>query len=128
MMTVVTGLPCSGKSMYVQSQANPGDIIIDLDKLAQALGSPVSHGHTRPIKSVAIVARRAAIAEAIKHHLRGAVVWVIESQLNDVKLRSYKRVNAQVIELTADTAELHRRATAANRPPEWHYLIDRLAH
>lgn len=125
MLTVVTGPPCSGKTTYVAEHAQPGDVTIDLDTLAQALGSPVHHGHSDTHTRVAQAARRAAISAAIGHHHRGARVWVIECDPGKDRRAQYHRAGARFVSLSVPRAELHRRAQ--DRPPEWHALIDRQA-
>lgn len=117
------GPPCSGKSTYVREHAKPGDIVVDFDVLAQALGSPVPHDHNREIRMVTIDARRAAIASAIQAHLRGHTVWVVDIN-PELRMDAYRRVGARFVTTTADVAELHRRADA-ERPALWHELIDR---
>ena len=37
MLTIVTGPPCGGKTTHIANHAHPGDIIIDLDRIALAL-------------------------------------------------------------------------------------------
>jgi len=49
-ITLVCGPPCAGKTTYVEQHAQPDDLVVDLDHLAQLLGSPRSHGHPRPIR------------------------------------------------------------------------------
>lgn len=36
-LTIVTGPPCGGKSTHIATHATPGDIVIDLDRIALAL-------------------------------------------------------------------------------------------
>lgn len=44
-LTIVYGPPGSGKSTYVAQQANPGDLVIDLDEIiAEQTGKPLYHG------------------------------------------------------------------------------------
>ena len=40
----VIGPPYSGKSTFVQEHRKPGDVVIDFDLIAQALGSAGEHG------------------------------------------------------------------------------------
>jgi hypothetical protein len=121
-LTVVTGPPCSGKSTYVRDHAAPGDIVIDFDVLAQAMGSPVTHDHSAALRIVTVDARRAAIASAVQQHQAGATVWIVETDPS-LRMADYRRVGAQFVPMTADRAELHRRAEA-ERPARWHELID----
>lgn len=44
-VTVVTGPPCGGKSSHVDEHAQPGDLVVCLDQLAQQAGSRHPHNH-----------------------------------------------------------------------------------
>ncbi len=122
MLTVIMGAPCSGKSTYVKQNAQPGDIVIDFDVLAQALGSPDPHDHSTPIRMVAIDMRRTAIRSAVQQHLAGATVWVVDINPGE-RMPMYRQAGAQFVTMTAPLADLHARATA-ERPERWHALID----
>lgn len=122
MLTVITGAPCSGKTTYVRTHAKAGDVIIDFDQLAKALGSPVEHEHPQHIRMVTIDTRKAAINSAIQQHHKGATVWIIDTNPAD-RMAAYRKAGARIETMTADTDELHRRA-AASRPPLWHTLIE----
>jgi 5-methylcytosine-specific restriction endonuclease McrA len=122
-LTVVTGPPCSGKSTHVQAHARPGDIVIDFDRIAQALGSPAPHDHPNQVRWVAIAARKAAITAAIQQHRAGATVWIVHTSIPRQEMTRYLAAGAEVVTLEVDAAELHRRADA-ERPALWHKLID----
>jgi hypothetical protein len=124
MLTIITGPPCAGKSTYLQQHARPGDIIIDFDRLAQALGSPVTHGHGEHIWKVTIEARDTAITTAVRCHARGARAWIVDSKPPSSRRSWYESQGARFADLTAPAAELHRRATQAGRPACVHDLID----
>jgi hypothetical protein len=121
-LTVITGPPCSGKTTYARKHAKPGDIIIDFDLIAQALGSPVSHGHDHALWKVAIEARTAAIKAAIAQCRQGATAWIIDSRPDEQAKQRYQQAGGRIVTLTAPREELHRRATG-NRPPSWHAQI-----
>lgn len=123
MLTVVTGPPCSGKTTYVQQHAMPGDIVIDFDLIAQALGSPAAHGHDDHIAAVAAEARHAAIAEAITWHRKGRRVWVTDTDPGERRRAQYRIAGARTVTCTASRDELHRRA-GESRPAAWHGRID----
>lgn len=122
MLYVVTGPPCSGKSTHVRTHAQPGDVIIDFDPIAQALGSPKPHEHPGHIRHVTIAARKAAITAALTVCHR-ATVWIVATTLTPHDLDAYRKAGAVLIQTGADKAELHRRA-ATERPALWHRLID----
>lgn len=126
MLTVVTGPPCSGKSTYVRGRAKPGDIVIDFDVLAQALGSPNPHDHAPHVRNVTIAMRKAAIDAAVTAHRGGATVWIVDCNISAYRARLYCDARAHIVQLDVDRAELHRRASR-ERPPLWHGLIDKWA-
>lgn len=116
------GAPCSGKSTYVCDHAAPGDIVVDFDVLAVALGSTDPHDHGHEIRMVAIEARRAAVTAAIQAHLRGHGVWIVDIDPS-LRMDAYQRAGARFYLCQASRDELHRRADEA-RPARWHALID----
>ena len=122
MLTVITGAPCSGKTTYLNEHAQPGDVRIDFDTIAQALGSPVRHEHPEHVRMVTIATRRAAITAAIEQHHKGATVWIVDTNPG-ARMLAYRKAGARIVTMTADTDELYRRA-AASRPPRWRQLID----
>jgi hypothetical protein len=122
MLTVVMGAPCSGKSTYVREHAKPGDIVIDFDVLAQALGSPDPHDHPHHIRMVAIDMRRTAIASALQQHATGHALWIVDINPGE-RMPAYQRAGAQFVTMTATREELHERAKA-ERPDRWRQLID----
>lgn len=125
MVTVVTGPPCSGKTTHISRHAKPGDVVIDYDLIAVALGSPDSHDHPDHIRFIARQARHAAIKAALNAARGGATVWIIDSQPGPGRLRSYHQAGAVIVCLTAAKEELHRRAKEAGRPTRWHAYIER---
>ena len=61
MITVLVGPPCAGKSTAARALANPGDVIVDFDALAVALGATKSHDAEDGPRACAFAARQAVI-------------------------------------------------------------------
>ncbi len=120
-VTVVTGPPCSGKSTYVRTHARPGDIRIDFDTLAQALGSPNAHDHNAAVRNVTIRMRRTAIEAALAQ--RDVDVWIVDCNIPPDRMRAYQRAGADIRVMSAPPEVLHQRASK-ERPALWHGLID----
>lgn len=97
-LIIVTGPPAAGKSTWVVEHARPGDIVIDYDRLAQALtvdGSD-THGHPRHLRNVTSRARSAAIREAL-NHTDTCDVYVIHSLPSADALARYAEHNARIV-------------------------------
>jgi 5-methylcytosine-specific restriction endonuclease McrA len=122
-LTVITGPPCSGKSTYLTRHAAPGDILIDFDVIARAIGSPSLFDHPDPIRWVTIAARRAAIEAALRQHDRGARVWIVQTSISRPDMRRYVDAGAEIVTLSADKETLRARARA-ERPARWLELIE----
>jgi hypothetical protein len=108
----------------VQQHSRPGDVIVDFDTIAVALGSPVTHGHGSAHWKAAIEARDAAITAAVTLAQNGTRAWIIDSRPTTAKRAWYTSHGARFASLTAPREELHRRATQAGRPADWHNRID----
>lgn len=118
-VTLVTGPPCSGKSTYVSDRALPGHVVIDFDRIAQAMGSPDTHDHPANLRSVVLATMDAALARAMRDP-GCPVVWLVKCNPT-----TQDRARAtRVVSLAATPAGCHDRARQAGRPDRWHQLID----
>lgn len=116
-VVLVTGPPCSGKSTHVAENASPGDVVIDFDALAVALGSPDSHDHPEELRPVVVAAWVSAIAEAVR---RPGRVWLVRVWPD---AGDFARASSVVtLDVPADVCKA--RATAAGRPGSWASVID----
>lgn len=97
-LTVVTGPPAAGKTTYVNAHARPGDIVIDYDRIAEALTTPgaSTHDHGRNLKRVAYAARHAAVIEAI-HLADRTDVWIIHTNPTPDTMARYEQAGATII-------------------------------
>lgn len=100
MLFVVIGPPAAGKSTWVNERATPGDIVVDYDRIANALTSihATPHGHKRPLASVAFRAREAAISEALRH-VKDHDVYIIHSVPKPQAMERYSKHGAEVVTL-----------------------------
>lgn len=91
---IVTGPPCGGKTTHVREHAQPGDIRIDLDTIANHLTDTTGHEHTPEALKVARAARTAAIDKALA--ITTVDVWIIHTKPSQKDLDRYAEVNAEI--------------------------------
>lgn len=112
-LTVVVGPPCAGKSTYVRRTAAEGDVVVDYDAIARALGSPHAHDAPRPVADCAFRAREAVVGRCME---RDYPAWVIHARPSPAQLRSYRDHGARVVLLDPGVDECLRRCEADGRP------------
>lgn len=114
MIHIITGAPCSGKSTYVETNKQPGDLVVDFDKIARALGSETDHDARGLVRSAAFAARDAVIETALKADDDEA--WIIHTLPTGEQLERYVEAGAVITYLDADRETCLARAEADNRP------------
>ncbi|OZE03058.1 hypothetical protein CH249_14675 [Rhodococcus sp. 05-2255-3B1] len=116
MINVIVGPPCAGKSTYITDNAEPGDTIVDFDKLATAFGSTGHHDTPLSQRRVVQAARHAAIHQILMGRVENA--WVIDTDPTRMMQAQYRRAGANIILLDPGMEECLARATEDNRP-DW---------
>lgn len=104
MLYVVTGPPAAGKSSWIQARATARDIVIDLDRITQALAGPGAPAWNQdPLHlRVAHKARYAAMNEAFE--LRDQIdVFLIHTMPSDTWRARYQLLGAEIV--TVDPGE-----------------------
>lgn len=93
---LVCGAPASGKSTYVNERKLPGDFILDLDVLRQALGAP---SKTSECFQAQVLAIRELLYNHIGFNRIGAkTIWVISGLPDrEIRLATAKRLNAEIV-------------------------------
>lgn len=114
MIHIVIGPPCSGKSTYIETNANAGDLIVDFDKIAKALGAVESHNADGIIKEAAFSARYGAIDIALRNPKDDS--WIIHTNPSQEEMDRYKDANADIIRLDPGMEECLLRAEHEGRP------------
>ena len=110
---VVIGAPCSGKTTYAKQRMQQGDVLIDLDAIAHALGYPDTHGVDGYYFKIAQAARTAAIREATYHR---CTTWIIHTAPSAEQLEQYNQRGAVVHVLDPGEQACIDRARIDNRP------------
>lgn len=116
MIHVITGAPCSGKSTYVKEHAKDGDLRIDYDVIAMALGAVNSHAAEGLVKQAAFDAREGAINTALKDPESES--WIIHTSPSEEHMKLYEEAGAEFISLDPGFDECMERATRDGRPQQ----------
>ncbi|MET8826537.1 AAA family ATPase [Streptomyces sp. NPDC004610] len=98
MLYVITGPPAAGKSTWITAHATARDLVIDLDRIAQALTGPgaPAWNHDETVQRVAQRARFAAIEEALKHR-ESVDVYLIHTMPSPKARARYRRLGARIV-------------------------------
>lgn len=96
MIHVICGAPCSGKSHYVKHHAKQGEIVIDADKIAEAIGSGVKHQANGVCWDAALKLRKVLIDYAKRSD---AESWIIHTKPSKSQIEEYKRLGAEIVVL-----------------------------
>ena len=96
MIHIVCGAPCSGKSTYVMKRAKPGEIVVDTDRIAEAIGSGKTHQADGTYLDAALKMRKTLIDYAKESK---ADAWIIHTKPSRTQMEEYKRIGADVVVL-----------------------------
>jgi hypothetical protein len=112
---LIVGPPCSGKTTLALQLAQPGELVLDRDRIAVELGSDRTHMHTTAITRQAEQRMRAELARLAHHPQTSAVVVRSTARpAQQSELAAY--LGAELTRLDPGMHECLRRARAARRP------------
>lgn len=124
MLHIITGPPCAGKSTYLAEHAQDGDLRIDMDAMASAMGAPdhsISKLSDGAFLKAVLEARRAAISVAMDNPDYES--WIIDSKPSEGARDAYKAIDSEFIDLDPGMDECIARAQADGRPEETIQII-----
>lgn len=106
----VYGAPLSGKSTFVKNNMQRGDLVLDIDRLWQALSGQVEYDKPNEIKSIVFQARQ-SVLEAIKMRLGSwGTAWIIEGgALIGDRMRRIESLGAESILIDTSKEECLKR-------------------
>lgn len=106
---LIHGAPCSGKNTYLRMNANPDDLVMDLDAIYQAISLCGVHEQPFRIKPVAF-AVRAAVLDSIR--IRKGLwknAWILTSKTGLDLAREIETFRATPIHIDTDRKECLKR-------------------
>jgi hypothetical protein len=119
-ITVVAGPPSGRKTTFVEKHRGKYDLVIDLDKIAVALGSPESHGHLKSLWPF-IWAAAEAVIDLCQEPNQIPHIWIIRGAPLIEQRHGWP--GSRVVVLETPERQARRWALDAERPDEWGTLI-----
>jgi predicted kinase len=130
MIQIVTGPQRGGKSTYINERAKPGDIIIDMDRIALALTTEGTEPFTYSdrVRKVAMKARAAAVTEALYQAQgeRYQNVYIIHTDPTPDQRAYYRAMGGRIIECDPGKEVCLERMKS--RPKQNHAIAERFIH
>lgn len=100
---LVWGSPCAGKSTYIEDHATPSDLLVDFDRLQQAIGiMPVHHASPR-LKANAFALRDSLLDQVARRYGKWEDAWIVTTEpLATNRQRMIDKLNAVPVHIDTD--------------------------
>lgn len=124
---IVYGPPLGGKSTYVRENMEPGDLVVDLDAIRQAVSYQPLYTAPAPLQSIAFGVRDYLYDQIRIRSGNWQTAWVIAGlPRKGDRERLAARLGASLILVECGREECHERfkANDGGRGPEWSGYID----
>lgn len=115
MITVVTGPPAAGKSTFVWGEKADVDVVVDFDRMAQALGSVSPHDAPTGIGQATAAARNGAISRVLRG-VDDADAWIIASSLTADTIEKWGEQGVKFLVVDPGKDAVLEQAHADGRP------------
>ena len=124
---IVYGAPMSGKSTYVAQNAVEGDLIVDLDRIFEAITPAPRYHHTEQVKGIAFGIRDYLYDQVRTRNGTWDTAWIIGGYPRKMEReRLAARLGASLVLVECDKDECYKRLYACDdgRGLEWGEFID----
>lgn len=118
-IVLVVGPPGAGKSSLVEAEAGPADVVVDYDRLLDALGPAIPRGGDQR-HDVTMAARNAVLSKIRKGDVDAETIWIIST--NPLAEDLFPHHEVRLVDPGRD--QVVAQAGAAGRPPSFVAVID----
>lgn len=121
---IVHGAPLSGKNTFVKENKGNRDIVVDMDKLWEAITLEPLYIKNNYLKTNVFELRNTLIDQIRMRRGQWQTAWVIGSYPRQgERERLADRLGAELIHIDTTQEECLERFTQSSRPPEWENYI-----
>ena len=122
---IVHGAPLSGKSTFVREHKSDRDIVVDIDRLWQAITMEPMYIKNNYLKTNIFEVRNNLIDQIRMRQGKWQTAWVIGSYpRSGERERLADRLGAELIHIDTTQAECMERLAKTDRPAEWAGYIE----
>lgn len=123
---IVHGAPLSGKSTFVREHKSDRDIVVDIDRLWEAITLEPKYVKNNYLKTNIFEVRNNLIDQIRMRQGKWQTAWVIGAYpRSGERERLADRLGAELIHIDTSQAECMKRLAKTERPQEWADYIDK---